>query len=54
MIWVQGMSQVGMALQLNCQGMSQGLILPHEMMARGRALVCSGSRVSGQHGRSVS
>lgn len=54
MIWVQGMSQVGMALQLNCRGISQGLILPCELMARGRAPVCSGSRVSGQHGRNIS
>lgn len=54
MIWVQGMSQVGVALQLHCQGISQSLILPCELTARGRAPVCSSSRVRGQHGRNIS
>lgn len=50
---MQEINQAGTPLELNCPEISQGLILPCETQAQGRALVCGGSHIGGKNQRSV-
>lgn len=43
---MQEMNRVGTPLELDCQEISQGLIVPCERQAQGRAPVCRDSHVS--------